>query len=132
MRTMVRGFMVWTLGLAVLVGLPAVSFARPKKPLNLCACTCQGQRYDSSGKYIGPWSGYGSVLTAGACSEFSGRSESCVDKAGNKFKGNLSGCQHKGTVATGLTPGTGGVLQPAENAPPGGVKPPAGTLQKSP
>ena len=43
---------------------------------------------------------------------------------GKSHRGRTAGgCEHKGTVATGLTPGTGGVLQPPENAPTGGVKP---------
>jgi hypothetical protein len=115
MRVIVKGVVAGTLALAVLVGSPALSLARPKKPLNLCACKCR--------HLGGEVKGYGSVLSAGACSEFTGISATCVDKAGKKFEGRLEFCQHKGTVATGLTPGTGGVLQPPENAPTGGVKP---------
>ena len=115
MRAIVNGFVVGTLVLAVLVGSPALSFARPKKSLNLCACKCEKG---------GEIRGYGSVLSAGACSSIHKTPATCVDKAGKKFSGELLLCQNKGTVATGLTPGTGGVLQPPESAPPGAVKPP--------
>jgi len=120
MRAIVKGFVVVTLGLAVLVGSPAISFARPKKSLNLCVCKCSW--LNPSGP--SGW-GKGTLVTAGACNKLQDERVECVGTDGKSHRGRTAGgCEHKGTVATGLTPGTGGVLQPPANAPPGGVKPP--------
>ena len=44
MRAIVKGFVIGTLGLAVLIGSPAVSSAQPKPKIprhDECHCTCQ-------------------------------------------------------------------------------------------
>ena len=48
MRAIVKGVLVGTMGLAVLFGSPAPSFAEPKKYTTQCKCTCIA--YDGSKK----------------------------------------------------------------------------------
>ena len=40
-QRILKVFVVWTLGLAVLVGSPAISLARPKKARIVCVCDCK-------------------------------------------------------------------------------------------
>ena len=115
MRGIVRAFVVGTLGLAVLVGSPALSSAGtpPIAAVTYCGCTC--------------WYSGGSVevtfTTDRSCSIYERRTRNCKDKAGALHKGELRACKKVSGVIQG---------EPPANVPPGGVKPPGGTLQKRP
>ncbi len=129
MRAIVKGFVMGTLGLAVLFGSSAVSFALPKKFTTQCKCTCVA--YDELGK------------------RHEGRTETFVTDTDTptdcsiginygcyvgSLKGAYASCTGKDITKAGTaTPtrgGTGGVLQPPTTVPTGVVQPPGGTLQK--
>jgi len=110
-----KRLMVWTLGLAVLFSSPGISLAQ-RPPISVaayCECTC--------------WYTGGSVqatfIADGSCSTYDRRTWTCKDKAGRSHKGELRACKR----ATGVLQG-----EPPATVPPGGARPPAGTLQKSP
>ena len=126
MRGIVKGFVVGTLGLAVLVGSPGPSFARPKKTLNLCVCKCS---YVASPQDVA--TGSTAVLTAGSCDSVSHQAADCLDSNGKSWSGyTTSGtCKFKQTVAIPIS-GIAGVLQPLTTVPPRRVTPPGGTLKK--
>jgi hypothetical protein len=115
MRAIVRGFVVGTVGLAVLVGSPAVSLAQrpPTARVTLCECTC--------------WYSGGSAevtfTTDRSCSTYNRRTWNCKDKAGGLHKGELQACKRAPGVIQG---------EPPAKVPPGGARPPVGPLQKQP
>jgi len=124
MRGIVKGFVIGTLGLAVLVGTAAVSFAVPKKTMNVCTCKCA---------YVGSPQGMdiGSTafLTAGSCDSPPSGQVECLDSNGKPHTGSIYGtCKFKQTVTIPIS-GIAGVLQPLTTVPPAGVKPPAGVLK---
>jgi len=115
MRGIMKGFVVGTLGLAVLFGSPGVSLAQ-RPPISVaafCECTC--------------WYTGGSVqvtFTADRnCGIYNRRTWTCKDKAGGLHKGELQACKR-----------APGVIQsePPAKVPPGSVRPPVGPLQKQP
>ena len=115
MRAIVKGFVIGTLGLAVLFGSTAVSSAGrlPIAVATYCECTC--------------WYSGGSVevtfTTDQSCSIYERRTRNCKDKAGALHKGELRACKKVPGVIQG---------EPPAKVPPGGVRPPVGPLQKQP
>ena len=124
MRGIVKGFLVWTLGLAVLVGSPALSFARAKKPKAKMGCTCNCQYIDSKGDaHIS-----GSVwLDDGNdgknCPFFASRTWDCYDPQAGVVSGHLAGC-HSAPQPAAKVSGSGAVQRPQ-----GGVIGPVTTTQ---
>lgn len=126
-RRIAKGLVVWTLGLAVLIGLRAVSLAGP--PLTpvatFCGCTCwysgPGGKTQSKGV---------TFTTEKSCSVRNGQTCFCDDqtcylefKREARYKGALYDC--KRTLPSLKQ------SEPSTTVPPGQVKPPAaGTLQK--
>ncbi len=105
MRAIVKGFVVWTLGLAVLFSSPAVSLAQlqPKLPRGpQCTCTCW---YAATNPLVGPYD-FG-VLTfsppkPNSCVGFTSfdRYFACKDKAGADRPGEgYGGCTYNPGVA---------------------------------
>jgi hypothetical protein len=128
MRAIVRGFVLGTLGLAVLFGSAGVSFAKPKKQVFKCSCRCVafdelGKRHEGS---------LDSIYTYdGSSCDIGPRTKCKVGKLG--LEGRYASCTGPYKLKAGaiIPGGTGGVLPQLETVPPGGVKPPAGgTLQK--
>jgi hypothetical protein len=123
----VKLFMGWTLGLAVLLGWAAVgSGQRPPIPVvTYCGCTCW---YSGAG---GKTETKGVTFTSDkSCTVHNGRTCYCDDrtcfleyKTGARYKGLVGNCKKVPPVIQ---------REPSPKVPPGGVKPPAGTLQKSP
>ena len=118
MRAMVRGFVIWTLGLAMLFGSSAASSAAPPIPVvTYCGCTCW---------YSGPG---GKTATKGmtfttdkSCSIYSGQTCYCDDqtcslepKEGARYKGALYDCKKTLPMKQ---------IEPAPTVPQRGVKPP--------
>ena len=103
MRGIVKVFVMWTLGLAVLFGSSAVGLAQPKLARGpQCSCTCW---YGTTNPLVGPY-GLG-VLTfsppkPNSCVGFTSfdRYFACKDKAGNDQAGlGYGGCTYNPGVA---------------------------------
>ncbi len=134
MRAIVKGFVVGTLGLAVLFGSVAVSFALAKKYTTQCKCTCialdeLGNRHEG-----GTFTFTTDTDTPTDCTI--GITIKCHV---GLLEGAYASCTSKDITKAGtVTPTrgvTGGViLQPPASAPPSTVKPPVtltpGQLQR--
>lgn len=87
MSWIVKGFVVWTFGLAMLLGSSGVSLALPKNPIyNECACACYT-----------PATGFGTILdirnTAGvSCELYNNRPCTGTDENGATISGTTKYC----------------------------------------
>ena len=129
MRAIVKVFVVWTLGLAVLFGSPALSSAAPPPipVVTYCVCTCWYRWLSSTG-----WKSMGkgvTFTTNDSCSIYNRQKCFCdgqtcysKDNAEARYKGELLGCKNTLLMKQ---------AEPPVNAPPGGVRPPV-TPDKSP
>lgn len=92
MRAIVKGFVVGTLGLAVLVGSPGISLARQKKPIKAkMGCTCSCQYIDSKGAaHIsgGVWLDDGN--DGKNCQFFASRTWDCYNPEAGVVSGHLA------------------------------------------
>src|SRR5712692_2896863 len=122
MRGIVKVFLAGTLGLAVLIGSPAVSVAAPPIPVaTFCGCTCW---YSGAGGKT--TSMQATFTTDKSCSIYSGQTcycdgQTCYPKynAGARYKGALYDCKRTLPMKQ---------AEPPANVPPsgpGGVRPPA-------
>jgi hypothetical protein len=86
MRAIVKVFVVWTLGLAVLVGSPAVSLALPKLRVGktYCVCGCYSQQANVNTNLM--WE-----MTK-ACGLSDHKGCSTTDSNGKKVSGTLHDC----------------------------------------
>ena len=86
MRAFVKGFVVWTLGLAVLLGSLGVSLARQRVKGSLgCSCACQW------GGGVGGCTGDLYWDKVGECSGAEGKNCSYTQN-GKTYKGKLADC----------------------------------------
>ncbi len=131
MRAIVKGFVVGTLGLAVLFGSYAISLAEPKAGAN--NCTQGPPQHLPPGSY---------------CPEEYGYKETSLDNPNGPgcvvlcckgdAGGNITNCVKSSTGGVGVDhlrnrpdlPAT--IYQPSTTVPPSRVTPPGGILQKSP
>jgi len=101
------------------------SLARPKKPLIQYHCKCGCQYRDSSNKWH-----WGSDVTfvSSNCSLGAGMTWDCKSSDGKTTRGNLVGCESKGTVADSRA---GGDAPPSVQGDPGPSNPksPRGSVQ---
>ena len=112
MRAIVKGFVMWTLGLAVLVGSPAVSSAAPPPPVvPNCGCTCWWSVPDGKKEV--------SFTTDRSCSIYKGQRCYCNDQtcylkynAGVKYSGYLEECKNTRMKQAEPPAGAGGVKPP--------------------
>ena len=119
-RRIVNVFVVWTLGLVVLFGSPALSVAAPPTPVaTFCGCTCWYS--GAGGKTLSKGV---SFTTDRSCSIYNGQTCFCNDQtcylkpdAGTRYKGAVTACKKTLPMKQ---------AEPSANAPTGGVKPPAG------
>lgn len=119
MREIVKLFVVWTLGLAVLFGSPGVGFAQ-RPPISVaayCECTCwySGAGGNTTRMQV-------TFTTDKSCSIYSGQTcycdgQTCYPKynAGARYKGALYDCKRTLPMKQ---------AEPSAPVPPGGVKPP--------
>jgi hypothetical protein len=123
MREIVKVFVAWILGLAVLFGSAAVSSAGPLlSPIaTFCGCTCW---YSGAGGKT--TSMQATFTTDKSCSIYSGQTcycdgQTCYPKynAGARYKGALYDCKRTLPMKQ---------AEPSAPVPPGGVKPPVGPL----
>jgi hypothetical protein len=124
MRAMVRGFAVGTLGLAVLLGSPAVSSAGPPPAarVTFCGCTCW---YSGAG---GKTQSKGVTFTTDqSCSIYNHQTCYCDDqtcyleaKTGVRYKGALYECKRTLPLKES---------EPPAPVPPGGMKPPVAPVK---
>ena len=136
MRAIVRVFVVGTLGVAALVGSPAVTLALPKFVVGktYCLCDCQSNQ---GGKKIG-WE------KDKACS-LSNHKACSITLDGKVVSGELYGCYQCTGYSSTECSGPAGAYRltnqleltiapeaapPSPIIPPRRVKPPGGTLQK--
>jgi hypothetical protein len=143
MRGMVNGFVVGTLGLAVLFGSPGTSLARQKKPIIKkmgCQCLCQYTDSKGDAKYGSNVEWLDDGNDGKNCSYFGSRPWSCDVPGVGPVSGHLARCKTAAAPATKAT-GTGavqgaqeGVIGPVVPSQPrvAPVKPPVGPLQKQP
>ena len=119
MRPFVKVFVVWTLGLAVLFGSPAVSSAGPPPTarVTFCGCTCwysgAGGKTESKGV---------TFTTDRSCSIYNGQTcycngQTCYPKynEGAMYKGALYDCKSTSPLKRS---------EPPTKVPPGGITPP--------
>jgi len=118
MRAIVKVFVVWTLGLTVLFGSPALSSAAPPiAAVTYCGCTCW---YSGAG---GKTQSKGMTFTTDrSCSIYSGQTCYCDDQrcyreynAAARYKGALYDCKSTPPLIQS---------EPPAPVPPGGVRPP--------
>jgi hypothetical protein len=126
-QRIVKGFVIGTLGLAVLFASPAVSLAeRPQIPIvTYCGCTCW---YSGAGGKT--TSMQVTFTTDKSCSIYNRQTcycdgQTCYPKynAGARYKGELFGCKNTLPMKQ---------AEPSANAPAGGVKPPVGAPGQGP
>ena len=125
MRAIVKVFVVWTLGLAVLFGLVDRSLARQKRQDRWrCACDCTYQ-----GKVDHTVSFYGSDSTD--CEVAVGKV--CQVQVGNLIRqGSITGCLGTNMGSSAISPGGPGALPPIYQPPastPGEPRPLGGDVK---
>jgi hypothetical protein len=127
MRAIVKLFVVWTLGLAVLFASPAVSLAGPPPTprVTFCGCTCVYYLPLEGGGFRSVVKGV-TFATDRSCSIFNHQTcycngQTCYLKpnAGAGIKAELRACEESPPMIQG---------EPPANVLPGGMKPPANVL----